>query len=338
MTAHTQFSALRTGLRRIRDGETVGRVMALGSLELLASGLGADARMGAHVRVAGRMRGEIVGVKEDHVTVLPFGTWVGVSCGDDVCLLENDGAIYPDESWLGRAVDAFGEPLDGMCLIEGGDGYPVRADPPEAFGRRVMGTKLETGIKGIDVFTPICRGQRLAVLAGSGVGKSTLMAMLARQTDADVIVIGLIGERGREVRDFITRDLGPEGMARSVVVVATSDQPPLTRRQAAWTTTAVAEYFRDQGKDVLFMMDSLTRYAHAQREIALAIGEPPATKGYPPSVFAQLPRLPIRGTGARSSARSDPEPECRQPPRVLEPLFQDRQPRRIRVAAAVDFA
>ncbi|MFD2739571.1 FliI/YscN family ATPase [Sulfitobacter aestuarii] len=306
MSGPTRFSQFRSALRHIRDGETIGRVVALGSLELQAAGLGGDAKMGAHVLVAGHMRGEVVGMREGHVAVLPFGTWEGVSYGDEVRLLESDGAVHPDASWLGRAVDAFGAPLDDAPLIEGARPYPVRADPPGAFGRRVMGDKLETGIKGVDVFTPICRGQRLAVLAGSGVGKSTLMAMLARQTDADVIVIGLIGERGREVRDFISRDLGPEGMARSVVVVATSDQPPLTRRQAAWTATAVAEFFRDQGRQVLLVLDSVTRFAMAQREIGLAAGEPPTTRGYTPSVFSELPRLLERsGPGHEAGGSGD---------------------------------
>lgn len=191
---------------------------------------------------------------------------------------------------------------------------PIRCAraPPNAFDRRVMGAKLETGIRAIDIFTPICRGQRMGVFAGSGVGKSTLMAMLARQTNADVIVMGLVGERGREVQDFISRDLGPEGMARSVVVVATSDQPALVRRQAAFTATSIAEHFRDQGLQVLLMIDSVTRFATAQREIGLAAGEPPATRGYTPTVFTELPRL---------LERSGPAAQ----PRVWETLLRSTQ-------------
>jgi flagellum-specific ATP synthase len=207
---------------------------------------------------------------------------------------------------VGRALDAFGAPLDGSVLPQGPKAYPFRATPPDAFRRRQTGQKLESGIKAVDVFIPLCRGQRLGVFAGSGVGKSTLMAMFARQIDADVIVIGLVGERGREVQDFITRDLGPEGMARTVLVVATSDQPPLTRRQAAWTATAIAEYLRDQGKQVLLMIDSVTRFAMAQREIGLAAGEPPTTRGYTPTVFAELPRLLERsGPGTPSAGQGD---------------------------------
>ena len=300
--AHTLFSSLRAELRSLPDGDVRGQVQALGGLELRAAGLGAEARLGAHVEVAGRVRGEIVAIHDGAASVLPFGTWDGVGLTDDVRLLGAEGVLFPDESWLGRVLDAFGRPLDGGHLPQGGSAYAPRADAPEAFRRRPTGAKLESGIRAMDVFVPICRGQRLGVFAGSGVGKSTLMAMFARQIDADVIVIGLVGERGREVQDFITRDLGPEGMARTVLVVATSDQPPLTRRQAAWTATAVAEYLRDQGKQVLLMIDSVTRFAMAQREIGLSAGEPPTTRGYTPTVFAELPRLLERSGPGRNVA------------------------------------
>ena len=177
-----------------------------------------------------------------------------------------------------------------------------RANPPGAFDRKKVGEKLETQIKCIDIFTPICRGQRMGVFAGSGVGKSTMMAMLARNTDADVIVIGLIGERGREVQQFIQEDLGEEGMARAVVVVSTGDEAPLLRKQAALTTTAIAEYFKSTGKQVLLLLDSVTRFAMAQREIGLARGEPPTLRGYPPSVFSELPHL-LERAGPRHGGR-----------------------------------
>ena len=306
MIDHTVFSSLRTELRRLSATDLRGRVRSLGGLELLAAGLGAEARLGAHVEVAGRIRGEIVALEKGAASVLPFGTWDGVAVSDDVRLLGAGDALFPDPSWVGRALDAFGAPLDGSVLPQGPKAYPFRATPPDAFRRRQTGQKLESGIKAVDVFIPLCRGQRLGVFAGSGVGKSTLMAMFARQIDADVIVIGLVGERGREVQDFITRDLGPEGMARTVLVVATSDQPPLTRRQAAWTATAIAEYLRDQGKQVLLMIDSVTRFAMAQREIGLAAGEPPTTRGYTPTVFAELPRLLERsGPGTPSAGQGD---------------------------------
>lgn len=302
MIAHTLFSTLQAELRRLPTRDLRGRVRSLGGLELVAAGLGAEARLGAHVEVAGRIRGEIVAIDAGSASVLPFGTWDGVAVADEVRLLETDGTLHPTPGWIGRVLDAFGAPVDGFALPQGTDPYPPRATPPDAFRRRTTGGKLETGIKAMDVFVPLCRGQRLGVFAGSGVGKSTLMAMLARQIDADVIVIGLVGERGREVQDFITRDLGPEGMARTVLVVATSDQPPLTRRQAAWTATAIAEYLRDQGRQVLLMIDSITRFAMAQREIGLSAGEPPTTRGYTPTVFAELPRLLERSGPGRDAA------------------------------------
>lgn len=300
---HTVFSAMQSDLRRLPLSDLRGQVQALSGLELLVAGLGAEARLGAHVEVAGRIRGEIVAVDRGAASVLPFGTWDGVALSDEVRLLSADGTLFPDPSWVGRVLDAFGSPLDGIALHEGAKGYRARSTPPDAFQRRPTGLKLESGIKAIDVFVPICRGQRLGVFAGSGVGKSTLMAMFARQMDADVIVIGLVGERGKEVQDFITRDLGPEGMARTVLVVATSDQPPLTRRQAAWTATAIAEYLRDQGKQVLLMIDSVTRFAMAQREIGLSAGEPPTTRGYTPTVFAELPRLLERSGPGRADTK-----------------------------------
>ena len=195
-------------------------------------------------------------------------------------------------SCLGRIIDPFGNPIDGRgafgsrsCL------RPVRAAAPEAATRARLGSRLDLGVRVLDVFTTCRKGQRLGLFAGSGVGKSTLLSMLARQTASDMAVIALVGERGREVREFVEDELGPEGMSRSVVVVATSDSPPLMRREAAYTAMAVAEYFRDQGQSVLLMVDSVTRFCLALREIGLSLGEPPATRGYPPSVFAELPKL-----------------------------------------------
>lgn len=291
MLRPTKFSQLRSAMRKIPGANVSGRVLSVGGLGLTACGLGESAKIGDRACVAGRIPAEVVSASPEGIRLLPFGTWDGIGRGDEVSLSENGTEIYPGDDWIGRVVDAYGEPIDQYELPDGPQGYPLRADPPSAFDRRVMGAKLETGLRAIDIFTPICRGQRLGIFAGSGVGKSTLMAMLARQTNADVIVIGLVGERGREVQDFISRDLGEKGMARSVVVVATSDQPPLLRRQAAFTATAIAEYYRDQGLQVLLMIDSITRFATAQREIGLAAGEPPATRGYTPTVFTELPRL-----------------------------------------------
>lgn len=205
---------------------------------------------------------------------------------------DRPSGVFPDHSWLGRVLNGLGEPIDsGGALGAGVNFMPFRADPPPAHSRRRLGPPFQTGVRVLDSFLTCCKGQRMGIFAGSGVGKSVLLSMLARNAASDVAVIGLIGERGREVQEFLQEDLGAAGLARSVVIVATSDEPALMRRQAAYLTLSVAEYFRDQGLNVLCMMDSVTRFAMAQREIGLAAGEPPTTKGYTPTVFTELPRL-----------------------------------------------
>jgi flagellum-specific ATP synthase len=204
---------------------------------------------------------------------------------------ERGSVIHPGPAWLGRIIDPLGRPLDERGPLPRGAARMLRSPPPDATKRDRLGEPLGLGIRALDLFTTMRRGQRLGLFAGSGVGKSSLLSMLARGADCDVAVIALVGERGREVREFIEDDLGPEGLARSVVVVATSDMQPLMRRQAGYTAMAIAESFRDQGRSVLFMMDSITRFCLAAREIGLSAGEPPATRGYPPSVFAELPKL-----------------------------------------------
>ena len=292
---HTMFSQLNSVTRSMDRASVTGQVSSALGLVLTVTGLERAVGIGARCTVQtakGPVLGEVVGIDERGTRLLPFGSWDGVRTGDAVAVSQVDDDIRPDDAWIGRVIDALGRPLDGRGRLPDGPApRPVRAAPPPAFDRRRVGAKIDTGIKVMDVFAPICTGQRMGVFAGSGVGKSTLMAMLARQAQADVIVVGLVGERGREVQDFIQEDLGLEGLARSVVVVSTGDQPPLMRRQAAWTATAVAEHFRDQGKRVLLLIDSVTRFAMAQREIGLAGGEPPTAKGYPPTIFAELPRL-----------------------------------------------
>lgn len=233
---------------------------------------------------------EIVGFKEGKNLLMPYGNVSGIGPGSSV---ENTGrplTVTVDESMLGMTVDGLGRPSDPSVVLSGAE-YSVEAKAPDPMSRKIISDVLPLGVKAVDGLITVGKGQRIGIFAGSGVGKSTLMGMFARNTKADINVIALIGERGREVREFIERDLGPEGMKRSIVVVATSDKPALERKKAAQTATAIAEYFRDQGKDVLLMMDSMTRFCMAQREIGLASGEPPVSRGYPPSVYSELPKL-----------------------------------------------
>jgi flagellum-specific ATP synthase len=241
---------------------------------------------------------EVVGFRGGSLLTTPLGPLVGIRPGARAVRLARGAAVPVAFELLGRVVDAFGRPLDGGPEIEAERVVPVNAPPPPAFGRRPIERQLSTGVRVVDAMLPLGIGQRMGIFAGAGVGKSTLLGMICRKSQADVNVVGLIGERGRELNDFIRQSLGPEGLAKSVVVAATSDMPPLVRARGAESATAIAEYFRNQGKSVLLVMDSVTRYAMALREAALAAGEPPATKGYPPSVFAALPRLLERaGTG-----------------------------------------
>ena len=233
---------------------------------------------------------EVVGFADMKLILMPFEAVEGVGIG---CAVENTGhplSVPVGEALLGHIVDGIGNPTDTDQLFLT-ESYPVDAAPPDPMDREIISEVLPLGVKAVDTMITLGKGQRIGIFAGSGVGKSTLMGMFARNTKADINVIALIGERGREVREFVERDLGPEGMARSVVVVATSDRPALIRKNAAKTATAIAEYFRDQGRDVLLMMDSLTRFSMAQREIGLASGEPPVTRGYPPSVYSEMPKL-----------------------------------------------
>ena len=237
--------------------------------------------------------GEVVGVRDGIARVLPFGTAAGLGQGVRVetALDKSAAVLHVSDAWLGRIIDPLGRPVDGLGPLQPGPSRPVQTDPPAAATRARLGPRCDLGVRALDLFTTCRTGQRLGLFAGSGVGKSTLMASLARNAGCDVVVLALVGERGREVREFVEDDLGADGLARSVVVVATSDQPALMRREAAYAAMAVAEYFRDAGRSVLLVMDSVTRFCLALREIGLAAGEPPATRGYPPSTWSELPRL-----------------------------------------------
>ncbi|UEM04229.1 flagellar protein export ATPase FliI [Skermanella rosea] len=283
-------------IERIPEYRYFGRVTAVLGLLVEVGGverlLSIGGRCTIVARAGRRVPCEVVGFRQGRALLMPLGGLDGVGLGCKAEVTEGGPEVFPDESWLGRVVNALGEPIDGKGpLLNGKVGIPIRNNPPPAHSRRRVGEKIDLGVRAMNTFLSCCRGQRMGIFAGSGVGKSVLMSMLARYMSVDVNVIGLIGERGREVQEFITEDLGEDGMARSVVVVATSDEAPLMRRQSAYMTMSIAEYFRDRGKNVMCMMDSVTRFAMAQREIGLSAGEPPTTKGYPPTTFAELPRL-----------------------------------------------
>lgn len=245
---------------------------------------------------------EVVGFRNNRVLLMPVGEIAGIGPGCEIISAQQTLKVPVGPQLLGRILDGLGRPMDDKGPILSKQHYPLHATPPPPLTRRRIEKTLAVGVRAIDGLITLGRGQRIGIMAGSGVGKSTLLGMMARNTEADINVIALIGERGREVREFIERDLGEEGLKRSVVVVATSDQPALVRIKGAMTATAIAEYFRDQGLNVILMMDSVTRFAMAQREVGLTVGEPPATRGYTPSVFAMLPKLLERsGTGDKGS-------------------------------------
>ncbi|HKK47656.1 MAG TPA: FliI/YscN family ATPase [Alkalispirochaeta sp.] len=283
----------------------IGRVQRVEGLRI--ESLGPQARIGELCQIVIESSGnvvlaEVVGVRESMVQLAPYTETEGIEVGNPVIGLGRSLEIPVSDRLLGRVLDGTGTPIDGLGDIGSGVYYPIFNSPPNSLTRSPITDQIETGIRAIDALVPTGKGQRLGIFSGSGVGKSTLIGMIARNTAADVNVIAMIGERGREVREFIENDLGPEGLARSVVVVSTSDTPALSRLRAAYVATAVAEYFRDQGQDVMLMFDSVTRFARAQREIGLSRGEGPATRGFPPSVDAILPQLLERsGTGETGS-------------------------------------
>ena len=296
---------LVSDLAQIPEHRRYGRVTAVLGMLLEIGGVPESLAVGGRCEILGRYGSrlpcEVVGFRNNRALLMPFGAIDGIGLGCKAEVANSAPVVYPHEGWLGRVVNALGEPIDGKGpLPQGRVAYPLRNQPPPAHARQRVQGKVDLGVRAINTFLTCCRGQRMGIFAGSGVGKSVLLSMMARYTAADVTVIGLIGERGREVQEFLEDDLGPEGLARSVVVVATSDESPLMRRQAAYLTLTVAEFFRDLERDVLCLMDSITRFAMAQREIGLSAGEPPASKGYTPTVFAELPRLLERAGPGRN--------------------------------------
>ncbi|HSS14642.1 MAG TPA: flagellar protein export ATPase FliI, partial [Rhizomicrobium sp.] len=288
--------ALLSDIEAIPTLTRFGRVARIEGLAVEVTGAQGAVSLGGQCRISiGNNRTipcEVVGFRDGRALVMPLGSLDGITLGARADFEDRPASIYPSKAWLGRVLDGFGQPIDGKgALPQGTMAYAIKAPPPPATRRGRMGGKLDLGVRAMNAFTTCCAGQRMGIFAGSGVGKSILLSMLARNSDADVIVIGLIGERGREVKEFIEDDLGEDGLARSVIVTATSDEAPLVRRQAAYIAMTVAEHLRDCGLNVLLLMDSVTRFAMAQREIGLSAGEPPASKGYTPTVFAELPRL-----------------------------------------------
>lgn len=297
-----QFSLLATQIRNLRISRYFGHLHAIQAGVVMLTGLNSHAALGDRVRFdlpTGPLFGEVIALQERLAAILPEGPSEGLHIGARAELLFAP-RLAPSDAWIGRIVDPLGQPLDGRPLARGIAERSYRAPPPPAAERKRLGSRLDTGLAIFDTILPLVAGQRMGLFAGSGVGKSTLLSALAKGVKADVVVIALIGERGRELREFVESVLGPEGMARAVVVAATSDQSPLMRRRCAWAGMTVAEHFRDQGKHVLLLADSITRFAEAHREIALAAGEAPSYRGFPPSTANLIMAL---------AERSGPGPE-----------------------------
>ncbi|MGI9379931.1 MAG: flagellar protein export ATPase FliI [Methyloligellaceae bacterium] len=290
------MQALLNRIEAVSEFEVFGRVKSVKGLSVEIVGPIFTMGVGSRLEIArphmSSVLCEIVGFTQDSAIALPFGDLIGVQQGAKAFVKSSNYLVYPSSAWLGRVINALGEPLDGKGPLPHGEAaYAIRSAPPPAHERSRVGEPIDLGVKTLNTFLTCCNGQRMGIFAGSGVGKSVLLSMLAKNTACNVSIIGLIGERGREVQEFIEDNLGEEGLAQSIVVVATSDEAALMRRQAAYLTLTLAEYFRDREMNVLCMIDSITRFAMAQREIGLSGGEPPTTRGYTPSVFSELPKL-----------------------------------------------
>ena len=291
-----EIDGLRARIARMKPLRPVGRVDSVDGTIVWLRGLAHDSCIGDRLRLMrpeGALSGEVLRIKDDLVAMLPDEAVDGVAKGDRVAVL-GPPRLAPCDSWIGRVIDAYGRPLDGAPLQPGEEARSLRANPPPAAARHRMGSRLSTGLAVFDTLLPIVKGQRVGLFAGSGIGKSRLLAQLAQGVEADVVVLALVGERGREVLDFVHSVLGEEGMKRSIVVAATSDRSPLERRRCPLAAMTIAEHFRDQGKHVLYLADSITRFAEAHREVAIASGEMPALRGFPPSVAHQIMRLAER--------------------------------------------
>ncbi len=283
-------------INAIPEYRVFGRVFAINGLMIEATGMEGAVAIGTKCQVlsnyGNKILAEVVGIKGDRALLMPFGELHGVSAGCRLEVEESQNFYYPSEHLLGRVLNALGEPVDEKGPIEPGTvPYLLKNTPPNAHKRKMVEGKVDLGVRAVNTFVTCCKGQRMGIFSGSGVGKSVMISMLTKYSDAEVKVIGLVGERGRELQEFLHKYLGEKGIKNAVIIAATSDESALMRRQAAYLTMTIAEYFRDMGKDVLCLIDSVTRFAMAQREIGLSAGEPPATRGFTPSVFAEMPKL-----------------------------------------------
>ena len=291
-----ELSIIKSKISELDSFGIYGTITSVKGIMLECNGISDYLAIGSRLLVFAsnhkEIKCEVVAFEKGNAVMLSFSDVSGIGVGDKVKILVNENVVSPDESWLGRIVNAFGEPIDDLGPLKKGDKeYPLKNSPPNPQKRNKVEKKIDLGIRAIDTFTSCCYGQRMGIFSGSGVGKSVLISMITKFSNVDVKIIGLVGERGREVQEFIQEYLGEEGLKSAIVIVATGDEAALMRKQAAYLTITIAEYFRDLGKEVLCVIDSVTRFAMAQREIGLSAGEPPSTKGYTPTVFSELPKL-----------------------------------------------